>query len=725
MNEEPGRLRKALSNLKRMVFPRQGWRAWLMPNSHFNYAREVGDGTRSSTVMAPLNWIARTFPAAPVGLWKILPDGQEDQEYGHDMIRLLHRPNEHYTGKLLMQATALDYYISGNAYWLKLRNGRGKGVPAQLWWVPSTIIEPKGPDNQDTSIFIDYYDYRPNGVQVRISPEDVVHFRFGLDKENQRLGMSPMASVLREIFTDDEAANYTAALLKNMGVPGVVISPKEGGVSGPSPEDVKASKDYMSSQFTGDKRGEPLVMSGPTEVEQFGFSPEQMVLKDLRRIPEERVTAVLGIPAIVAGLGAGLDRSTFANFAEARKAAYESNTIPAQEVMAEDIRFQLLPDFEPDPMQFKVAFDLSNVRILQEDEHKRAERLDIGVRGGWIKRGEARRELGFEATEADDVYLVPIALVETSTDGSATQNPNLPDQPTEEDDPEVPGILAGSITYEEQKAFLLTKGLKEGRKTELEKGQQKYQQVLIKQLDRDATVIAKALRSELEREFAGLGTKAAKAFSATIKADDLTKNLDAVRLKVSDDLAAQKVIVELKLDEWVEKTLKARLGASAARVVLQTLGTVQESLNLEIALPDADTNQIVEAGGKRAGLIDISTQTKQAIMRSIAKGRELKLDPGAIAKLIEDEVPKGRFVNAGAAYRAETIALTEIKYAQNKAAIAVYKASAHIKECIAFDGTGDDECAARNGETFSFAEAETESENEHPNGSLSWAPVVG
>jgi hypothetical protein len=58
---------------------------------------------------------------------------------------------------------------------------------------------------------------------------------------------------------------------------------------------------------------------------------------------------VLGIPAVVVGLGAGLERSTFTNMAEAREAAYESGLIPAQKILGEDIRFQLLPLFGDDP----------------------------------------------------------------------------------------------------------------------------------------------------------------------------------------------------------------------------------------------------------------------------------------------------------------------------------------------------------------------------------------
>ena len=55
-----------------------------------------------------------------------------------------------------------------------------------------------------------------------------MHFRFGLDPENDRKGRSPLAGVLREVFTDDEAANYTASLLRNMGVPGIIVSRRGG-----------------------------------------------------------------------------------------------------------------------------------------------------------------------------------------------------------------------------------------------------------------------------------------------------------------------------------------------------------------------------------------------------------------------------------------------------------------------------------------------------------------
>lgn len=687
----PGFFAKALSkvgvSLPAMRFPRGGLRQLIMPRSNFNYEREVGDGSGSSTVMAPLNWIARNFPSAPIELKQILADNQEEVVMNHPMVELIHKPNDHYTGSTLWMATILDYNLSGNAYWIKVRNKVG-GL-AELWWVPSTLIEPRESPTGDTSVFIDHYDYRPNGEKIELDPEDVVHFRYGIDPENQKKGRSPLKSVLREIFTDDEAANYTAAILRNMGVPGVIVSPKgEGAELG----DTKAMKERFMKGHTGDKRGEPFVASEPIEVSTLGFSPEEMNLKALRTVPEARVCAVLGISPMVVNLIAGLERSTFSNMGEARKAAYEENIIPAQQLLSEDIRFQLLPDFEPNPANYKVGFDTSKVQVLQEDRNKKAERLDVGVRGGWIKRSEARREMGFDATEDDEVYLVPINLTEVR-EGEA---------------PEELG---------EGEKRRGTKGLK-GK-------QQPYQQAIVKALRRNEERLTKALRDELHQDFHSLGAKVAKAFEEKVS-DPIaeTKGRDDVEVKLSDEANAHQVVIAAGVGAWAKSVYKKRLEANAGRSLSQTHDIVGKSLDVEIELPSSVESQILHKGGTREGLTDIEGQTKEAILRAIAKGREDGLDNKAIADLIKSEVPKGRYVKAGSEYRAETIARTETKFASNISSLSVYRASEHIKEAIAFDGGSDEICAGRDGTTMSFEEAEAEAASEHPNGNLSFAPVV-
>jgi HK97 family phage portal protein len=385
-----------------------GWWPMFLPRTKFDYAGEIGDGSRSNLVVACINWIARTFPEAPVILVQENADGSREVIPRHAMPQKIERPNPFYSGVLLWMATIADHQLTGNAYWLKARARLG-GI-AELWWAPSWAMEPKWPDDGNT--FISHYEYRPDPGReaIKIDPGDVVHFRYGLDPQNTRKGFSPLRSLMREIFTDEEAANFTAALMKNLGVPGVVLSP-ESTDARPNAEQAKEMKEAFMAKFGGDRRGEPMVLEVPTKVQVLSFSPEQMLLRELRRVPEERVCAVIGVPAIVVGLGAGLERSTFTNMGEAKASAWDSVLIPAQRLMAADLEIQLLPDFDTKPNR-DVDFDLTRVRALQPAMNELFTRMSAAVNAGWVTQGQALRAVGLPAGPEHDIYLRQMTIVE-------------------------------------------------------------------------------------------------------------------------------------------------------------------------------------------------------------------------------------------------------------------------------------------------------------------------
>lgn len=384
----------------RPTMPGQGYVMTAPRPNQARMTQKVGDALTSSVIAAPLLWVARAFPESPVLIETETKDGFEVVK-PHPLTQLLSRPNPYYSGAALWMATTLSYNLNGNAYWAKVRDNRGAVI--ELWYIPHWLIEPK--TESGSADYLSYYEYRPAGQAIRLAPEDVVHFRFGLDPNNIRKGLSPLASLLAEVFTDLEAATFTAALLENSGVPGLIVSPAD--PTARVPDAAAADIKQKLMRLIGGKRGEPLVLTAPTKVEQFGFDPQQLDLKALRRVPEERVSAVLGVPAIVAGLGAGLDRSTFANMAEAREMAYENNIIPTQRLFSDDLGTQLLPDFEPNPERFRLRFDLSNVRVLQDDENKLAARLTVLYKGGLMMRSEGRRRLNLPVTPEDETYFQP------------------------------------------------------------------------------------------------------------------------------------------------------------------------------------------------------------------------------------------------------------------------------------------------------------------------------
>jgi HK97 family phage portal protein len=386
-----------------------GWGLGLLNRTSVNYAGLV-QADANSIVQACIRWAQRNFSEAPPILEQWNADRQDwDQHYRHELLGLLRRPNPYYSGTTLFKAVIADLMVGdgggGNAYILKLRSASGRTV--QLWWAPAHLMEPK---SDDDGVFITHYEYRPGGGagSIALRVQDVIHFRDGMDPANPRKGMAPMKSLFREIFTDDEAANMTASLLGNLGVPGLIIVPSEGRI----PRDVATYiQEQYQDRYTGDKRGTPLVLEGAARVEQFGFSPEQMQLRSLRGIPEERITALIGINAAVLGLGAGLSTTKVgATLREYREEATESFMVPLWHELGEELTRSLLPDFE-DGDDWRLVFDLSKVRVLQEDVERRAESLGKRLEAGGITVAEYRRALGMVVKPEHEVYLRRAAVV--------------------------------------------------------------------------------------------------------------------------------------------------------------------------------------------------------------------------------------------------------------------------------------------------------------------------
>ena len=425
--------------------PNRQWDNWTgsLPSTKVDYRQEAGDLNDSSAVQACIQWLTRTFPEAPLQVKRGLGDKSEVVAQ-HPLTTLLAKPNDYYSGILLWMATLASLTVSGNGYWLKVRSARGDLL--ELWYEPHFTIAPYWP--QDGSVFIAGYRVNRAGKTYDVPRADVVHFRDGIDPQNPRLGLSRLASAYREVFTDNEAANYSASILRNMGIPGLVVSPADANGVIDNPADLK--RDIMA-KTTGDRRGEPLVMGLPTKIERIAWNPVEMNVRETRRIPEERVCALIGIPAVVVGLGAGLDRNTFSNARESREAAYESCIVPTQRLLAAELDVQVLPEVG-DPATEGVHFDLTQVRALQEDRDKLVQRNATAYKFGLIRRSEGRRALGLETDANDEIFFTELPTIrETLTDAltapiDVAQTELTSSKPTPEPSGTAKGLKRSRIT---------------------------------------------------------------------------------------------------------------------------------------------------------------------------------------------------------------------------------------------------------------------------------------
>lgn len=351
-----------------------------------------GDG--NSAVFACLMAVALAAIEAPKRVYRRGDDDQDELWMESPLQALLDKPtlNDELTPEELDFWVSWALHTDGNAYLMKTRSGNERtGNVIEYWPVSPSIMHPytrRGSNDYITSYKLEYSPGQFDDIPV----ENVIHFRLGIDARDHRVGMSPIKRLVREISTDVEASKFTDALLQNFAVPGLVVVPGAG--SGLiTPEKAREMEDKMARKFSNDNRGKIAILSQDATIQQFGFSPKDLDLHALHRIPEERIAAVIGIPAIVANLGAGLDRATYSNFAEAREMFTESRLVPYWHLVAQKMTRSLVPDFHSEP-GVSIQYDITNVRSLQEDEDRKYARLDMGVRGGWIARAEARADIG-------------------------------------------------------------------------------------------------------------------------------------------------------------------------------------------------------------------------------------------------------------------------------------------------------------------------------------------
>ncbi len=375
----------------------------FLPNQKILNYRKVGDGATNSAVSAVLTSMGRAYSEPTVREYERV-DNKFELVDDSEVVALLETPNPYMDPEMLDLYTVVSVATTGAAYVHKVRNALGEIL--QLWPLYPEFVKPSTP--RDGSEFMSHWEYTPPGSpMVKVPTDDMIQLRWAMNRKDFRLGHAPLQDVLLEVLQDHEAAEFSTSLLTNLGVPGVILSPKDPADSGSG--DPKQIAAEFQSKFTGTKRGQPFVSSIALGVEMVSFSPKDLDLTALRRVPEERISAVLGWPAILAGLGAGLtSTSGRGESSTLREDAIESTLIPLWKMVARQWTRQLLHDTQsygtPD-LKRSLRMDLTEVRALKKDEKDEVEKIDMAVTGGWAMVAEARRLIGLPVEPSHEVFL--------------------------------------------------------------------------------------------------------------------------------------------------------------------------------------------------------------------------------------------------------------------------------------------------------------------------------
>lgn len=406
-------------------FGAAGYSTILSLLGDIDFRKRLGKVYDNSVVSAGIFWYWRNLTYPRIIVVRPKPDGSGDTDrlpYGPFQRAIEH--GAHYDHTVLFAGTLLSLIVTGNSYWIKIRNDAG--LVTSYAWVPHTQIWPMADRfNPDGSKLITYYRYRPlGGAEDILSPDGVVHLRFGIDPENQMLGLSPLSGALREIVGHNEASVLSTALMINAGIIGVAISPKtmpNGSQIDPARAD--DLKDEFRRNTRGAMAGTPNLFPFPVDVVQLGYKPSEMVLNQHQAGFVSLICAGLGFDPMILGLAS--DNKTYSNYEQAIEAAWENTLLPMLEIISLQLTHQTLGDFPGTRDGDRVAWDLSQVRALQPDQDKLFDRLNGAYTAGWLKRSEVKQlainagiRISVDAVR-DDVYVQDLALGPEATAKSA------------------------------------------------------------------------------------------------------------------------------------------------------------------------------------------------------------------------------------------------------------------------------------------------------------------
>jgi HK97 family phage portal protein len=392
----------------------------------------LGNGASNSAVVSCLQVLGTAFGEAELKIYETNEAGELDVLPNHQLTMLFKRPNPYMSGDVVQNYLVQSMHISGDAYLLKQKNEAGQLVA--LYPLMPENVTVKG--NDET--LISHYEYQVKNEKVLLDRDMVAHFRLGLDPSNHRQGFSPVRTLLREIYGDESAGQMATSILANMGVPSFMITPKD--EYGLTEEEGEAISKAFQRKTGGQNKGKPLVLSGGVNVEKLAFSPKDLEIGDLRESFESRVSSVLGVPSIIAGLEVGLKYATYSNAKTLREFFTEQKLIPLWDMVSQEITHQILKVDYPNSSNLEARYDYTDVRALQTDTNEIYERMNLAVTGGWVTIAEARQSIGLPTTPEQDVYLLPEGKVTIPANLVTEYQPSTIEQ--EEQSDEVPEAIS-------------------------------------------------------------------------------------------------------------------------------------------------------------------------------------------------------------------------------------------------------------------------------------------
>lgn len=582
-------------------------------------------------------------------------------------MRLMERPNPKQTGQQLRQKTFIRKDMAGWTFWYLETSGPVAPITAIYGISPSRLWPSY--DKRTNELLGWVLDYDQNGGTMTFEPHEIVAFSNASaeDTEGDHVGVGVVEAVYAEMTLTDLMTKHTADMLTTGGRVAGMMWPKERALD--EDEFTDAQRAWRSVVSDANSARRMLLFPEPMEYAAGASTPAEIGIPELAELNRDNILTAFPIAPEILGVSmpAGQNAS-----GETRRELYDwywRGTIePRASSYDEVVAVHILSRYE---------------QMMGRTFRFETELPDLDDASSLLEKAGAFKSLvdiGFDPKST----IKAVGLDHIKWTG-------LPDLL----DPDKQAELA-------EAAAQAPKELDEGSRGDVT-------QVVAKATKARDDVVD-AADPEIRRF---LGLQRNRVITAIRETMPRTK--------------AHRSDWAIKADDWWDKVREDRLlrealstlYVQAARGSLQVVADLVDGI-----IPNRAVGRIVDDllryGGER--IEGINDTTREAIREALGEGTRRGYSLDQLIDGVPDEGFSGlKGLPAFDDARAEMIARTETMLSYNRAALDAY-GEFGVSEVLAYDGDEDAECAARDGQTFSVEEALAI--EDHPNGTLDWAPVT-
>lgn len=412
------------------------WPTWIDGKPKwqiYDYASYVEEGFDiNSVIYSCIMFKVRQIGMSPLKAWMGDPEKPEPAPPDHRVSRLVSRPNPYQSMMEFQQQNTVYLNLSGNVY-IMLDRAKPNDYPQAMYTLRPDrvrIIPGKGG--------VLGYAYKIEGKSenevIPILPQNMMHVKLpaGMDElEGMGEGLSPIAPLARSGDVDNSVSNF----LKNFFDKGTQAFGFLEVEETLDPATIARLRDEWDEMYGGNENwGRPVVLDSGAKWNRGNTNFAEMGFMEIDERNETRIHGPFGVPPILTGMRVGLNRSTFSNYEEARKACWEDTLNPELDLYEVDYQYYL------NDGDVFVKHDKSKVPALRKNYKEMAEAAEVMIRNG-VPPNKAFYLVGLDVGEIEggDVSYFPMTLAPMSMAGTSllpppTQNDTMDGAPQADDE---------------------------------------------------------------------------------------------------------------------------------------------------------------------------------------------------------------------------------------------------------------------------------------------------